>query len=408
MAEANGFGSRGSMGGSALQPAGQMYQGNNANGQTFGQNLGTVGLQGTGVNPATNTQTGGYQYGIGDSGAIQNSVANPTTNTAYIDPASMPVQSVGAGQQYVGQMQDAYYDQARARLDPQWQDTQQDLEAQLANMGLSRGSEAWNREMQNLNFGKNDAYEQAMRQAILTSGAEAQRMQGMEIAGGQFANTAAQQGYQNQIASQQAQNAATGQQFNQGLQQGQFANQAQNQLYTQNMGQAGLNNSAISAQQAAAQGWGQQATQRYGADQGLKGAEATAGGMVGAANATAGASMANAQLASQLQARQIANAEQQQAWSNARQSTFDTPTLQNLYMNGMYTNQAPTMPAIPQASYPGQTSQSDYAGLIAGGTNQQYGGYGQIAGSLGGVVNSYLPQPQVNTGGGYFGGIQIP
>ena len=153
---------------------------------------------------------GGYQWGIGQQQGV---------DTSGINAAQMPVTSVQQGQPYMQQMQDAYYQQGASRLDPQMQQQQSGLETQLANMGLTRGSQAWNSEMQRQAFNSNDAYAQLRNQSILNSGAEAQRLQGMDIAGGNFANQAAQQNYQNQLTSQQSQNAAIGQQFGQNSQQ---------------------------------------------------------------------------------------------------------------------------------------------------------------------------------------------
>lgn len=370
-------------------PGATMYTGEAAKGQNFGQNQ-MIGVQGTGVDPTNPTQTGGFQYSLANQpGAIQNSIDNPAVDASKIAAAQMPVSSVGTGDVYQSQMQDAYMNQAKARLDPMWQDRQKDLEGQLANMGLTRGTQAWNREMQNMMMGRNDAYGQAMNQAILTSGQEAQRMQGMNLASGNFANQAAQQNFANQGLSQQWQNAATGQQFQQGLAQGQFANAAQNQGFTQDMGMAGLNNAALQAQQQAAQGWGAQATQRYGADQSKAGqigsAQASASGMVGAANASANASMANAQLNAALQARQIGNAEQQQAYSNARQSTFDPYLLSNLASQGMYPTSSPTYQNPGQMSPTTQNS-SGYVSGLTNAQNQQGQGTSNILGSLAGFL----------------------
>ena len=400
----NGFGG-GSFGGAALgakpaaasstntstaNPSAGMYVGEAApKGANFGQAQ-MIGAQGTGVDPANPNQTGGFQYGLSNQpGQIQQSVDNPTLNTGAINAAQMPVSSVGQGQMYQQQMQDAYMNQARSRLDPMWQDRQNQLEGQLANMGLSRGTAAWNREMQNLSQGRNDAYGSAINQAILTSGQEAQRMQGMDIAAGNFANQAAQQNFQNQGLSQQWQNAALGQQFNQGLQQGQFANQAQNQGFTQDLGQAQLNNSALQAQQAAAQGWGQQATQRYTADQGanaqIASANASAGGQMAAAQAAANASMTNAQLNASLQARQIANAEALQNFNMSRTAAYDIPGLQNAYMQGMYPTGSPTY-VNPGQMAPVTQNSSGYVNGLTNAQNQQGQGVSSILNTLGGFL----------------------
>lgn len=50
----------------------------------------------------------------------------------------------------------------RARLDPVFAERQAALETQLANQGLARGGEAWNREMRRLTEGQNDALNQLL------------------------------------------------------------------------------------------------------------------------------------------------------------------------------------------------------------------------------------------------------
>jgi hypothetical protein len=391
MAQRNGLGALGgnALGSPSMSTGDPMYNGENAQGNSFGQNQ-MVGVQGTGVNPATPTQTGGFQYGLSQQpGAIQGSVQNNAVNTQGIQAAQMPVSSVQAGSPYVQNAQDAYYNQATSRLDPQWQQRQESLEGQLANMGLTRGSEAWNREMSNMSQGRNDAYSSAMNQAIMNSGAEAQRLQGMDLASGTFANQAAQQNFANQGQAQQWQNAALGQEFGQGLQQGAFANQAQNQGFTQGMGQAQLNNTALQNQQAAAQGWGQQATQRYGADQSMAGqvasANASAGGQMAAAESAANASMANAQMNAALQARQIANAEQMQNFNMSRTAAYDVPGLQNAYMQGMSPTGAPQYNNY-NTMQPTTQNSAGYVNGLTGAQNQQGQGLSNILGSFAGFL----------------------
>jgi len=154
--------------------------------------LGGAGLSGTPPPGSYNPDmkgAGGYIFGMGPQQEID------TTKIATGDP-------------YMQKMQDAYYQQGAARLDPRFEASGAALDARLANQGLTSGSEAWRNSMQAQAFEKNDAYNQLNREAILNSGAEAQRLQGMDI------------------ASQKTQNEAYGQQFQ------------------QNLGQANLNNSA--------------------------------------------------------------------------------------------------------------------------------------------------------------------
>lgn len=63
-----------------------------------------------------------------------------------------------------GSIQDAgnaAYAQETSRLDPQWNQRQGQLETQLANQGIARGTEAYTNAMRDFNNGRNDAYSQA-------------------------------------------------------------------------------------------------------------------------------------------------------------------------------------------------------------------------------------------------------
>jgi len=75
------------------------------------------------------------------------------------------------------------YSMATRKLDPQFQQEQEQLEIKLRNQGLRPGDQAWNAEMDSLNMRKTDAYNTAMTGARQASGEEAQRMQGMERTG---------------------------------------------------------------------------------------------------------------------------------------------------------------------------------------------------------------------------------
>lgn len=57
--------------------------------------------------------------------------------------------------------EDAAYGRATSRLDPQFQQRQQDLQISLRNRGLKEGDAAYDAAMQNFDRARNDAYEQA-------------------------------------------------------------------------------------------------------------------------------------------------------------------------------------------------------------------------------------------------------
>lgn len=61
---------------------------------------------------------------------------------------------------------DALYKQATSRLDPQFDQQQKQLETQLVNSGVARGSDAWNNAMSQFGRQKTDAYDTAQRSAI--------------------------------------------------------------------------------------------------------------------------------------------------------------------------------------------------------------------------------------------------
>ena len=70
-----------------------------------------------------------------------------------------------------GSVQDIYnksYANQTARLDPQWAANKEAQDAQLANQGITQGSEAYDNAMRTFNQAKNDAYQQAENAAIAT------------------------------------------------------------------------------------------------------------------------------------------------------------------------------------------------------------------------------------------------
>ena len=124
------------------------------------------------------------------------------------------------------QVTDAIYNQQTQYLDPQFAQSQAKLENQLANQGITRGSEAWNNAIQEQARQKQQAYESARQSAIGQGVGAASTLFGNQLAGGQFVNQ------------------AQGQQFGQNQAQQQAYNQAQQAMYDQLMGNANLRNTA--------------------------------------------------------------------------------------------------------------------------------------------------------------------
>jgi len=76
--------------------------------------------------------------------------------------------------------EDAIYNQWSARALPEQERATDDMRTQLYNMGLSEGDPAYMREMEKLRNSQGDQQRMAQYQATIGSGAEAQRMYGMD------------------------------------------------------------------------------------------------------------------------------------------------------------------------------------------------------------------------------------
>ena len=342
------------------------------------------------VNSGANQQATGDVYNT--AGQLQTSVSNP--NLLVQDTAN------------------ALYNQQTQYLDPQFQQSQANLENQLANKGITAGSEAYDRAMGNFARQKQQAYESARNSAIAGGINAAQGMFGMNLQGGQFANqalgqqfgqnvtqaqlanTAANQNNQLALANQQARNAALAQQYNQGLQGTQLANQAaaQNnaqalananfynqalqQAYQQNLGSAGFQNQAQAQQfaqnQAAQQA--QNAAQAQQFSQGLQSAEfanQAAQGMFGAAMQNAALQNQAAQTAYQqaLQSGQFQNQTAAQALAQA-QALQQNPI--NM-LNAVRTGQQMQVAQMPQVGASSPAGLNQVAGPdILGAQMSQY------------------------------------
>jgi hypothetical protein len=145
-----------------------------------------------------------------------------------------------------------------SRLNPQIQQSQDRLRAQLANQGIVAGTEAYNRAMTQQGQQENDLRTQAQ-----LAGSQLQnQMFGQNLQAGQFGNQAmlgqnqaqlsnlgfnnqlGQQGFQNQLAQQQANNEAMQQMFANRTNLTGLSNQDAQQMYQNQMAQQQANNMA--------------------------------------------------------------------------------------------------------------------------------------------------------------------
>ena len=154
-----------------------------------------------------------------------------------------------------------------SRLNPQIQQGEERLQAQLANQGIVPGTEAYNRAMTQQGQRTNDL----LTQAQLAGQNVQQNMFGQALQGGQFANQAMlgqnqaqlgnvaqsnqalQQNYANQLAAQQQNNQAAQQMFANQQAGANLSNQAQQQAYNQAMTQYNMPLNTLSALRSGSQ-----------------------------------------------------------------------------------------------------------------------------------------------------------
>jgi hypothetical protein len=361
---------------------------------------------------AQGTDYSGRAVGTGPTGGYATSMAN-----------AGPIQRDIAGQPYYTQAAEtAYMDQAKRTLDPQWKQTQDDMESKLVNMGLSRGSEAWNREASNYMRNRTDAYQTAQNSAILNAGAEGTRMQGMDLSQGNFRNQAQNQQYTQNLGAADlqnrgragydsalvaAQNAATGS----------YAAQSQNQTANRGLDvQSQLGNRGYDVQsQLGNRGYdiqSQTANRGYDIQSQLGNRNADIGQYTALSNNALGnraqdtsafSAYNQADVASRgadtnaftaynnayVNQGQLANQTQQQQFNIGQTMRTAPYNEQNLAMGGQYPTGAPTYPGYGTPSANGSAGGgAGYSGQVSGGINQQGAGYGNIAGSLGGYMIS--------------------
>ena len=110
----------------------------------------------------------------------QNFSYKSAPNMPGVERINSPMPS--ANQAVRNSIENALYARSAARLNPRFQQSEDRLASNLAAQGITQGSEAYNREMQNFNNAKNDAYSSAMNDAIAAGGTELQRQFGMDMA----------------------------------------------------------------------------------------------------------------------------------------------------------------------------------------------------------------------------------
>ena len=115
----------------------------------------------------------GQPFNFDNAPALRSSINRSDMQSVAFDPKDY-------GQERQQVIDSVFNDQA-SRLDPRFEQQQRGLETQLANQGITRGSEAWQSSMDGLGRDKNDAYRGALAQALQQGGGEQSRLAGMDL-----------------------------------------------------------------------------------------------------------------------------------------------------------------------------------------------------------------------------------
>lgn len=87
---------------------------------------------------------------------------------------------VGQGAEARDRAEQALYERSTSRLDPQWEQRGDQMQARLVAQGLRPGDKAYDDAMQNMERDRTDAYDRATQQSIIGGGQEAERQYNLE------------------------------------------------------------------------------------------------------------------------------------------------------------------------------------------------------------------------------------
>lgn len=191
-------------------PSGGQY------GQAGGVGAGQYGMA-QGPNISGYGQAGGINAGqYGQAGGVNaGQFGNLRTGADMSGVAAMPVSAGMTGQQAI-----------MARLQPQLAQQSAATAQQLANQGITPGSEAYNNAMREQQQGQNDLLSQAALQGIGLDMSANQQGYGQAMGQAGLYNAALGQGFGQSAQAQQLGNQAIGQNYGQGLSAQQLGNQA--------------------------------------------------------------------------------------------------------------------------------------------------------------------------------------
>lgn len=172
------------------------------------------------------------QYGLA-GGFNADPYGNLRTSADMSGVARMPVNAGTTGQQAI-----------MSRLEPQLERRSNALRQNLANQGITPGSEAYKTAMLDEAQAQNDLLSQAALQGIGLDMSANQQGYGQAMGQAALYNQAMGQGFGQGMSAQQLANQAIAQNYGQGLQSAGLYNQAAAQGYNQNLGTAQFANQA--------------------------------------------------------------------------------------------------------------------------------------------------------------------
>ena len=372
----------------------------NVNGGQYATGYGVQNATGNVANPSLQTSTGANQLAGGtvnnpNVASGLNLAGNPkmlsSINSAgniqnAINTSGLPSYGIDPGQ--------TYSDAIMKRLQPQIAQQSAQSDAQLANQGIARGTEAYNNAKRDLTQGQNDMLTSAIINGMNTGLQANQQQFGQNAAQQAAINNAQAQGFGQNAQQASFQNAANQQGYNQALGLGQFYNQAAGQQFGQNLSaqqlanQAANQNNALAqsnaqfANQAANTQFGQNLSAQQLANQAAAQNTGNAANLAAFQNQAVGQQfnqgLANAQLGNQanlqgfnqqLQNAQLQNTAQQQGFTQAAYNQMQPINVINALRSGTQV----TSPQFTNTPLQAQTAGPDLLGAASQGYNAQLG-----------------------------------
>jgi hypothetical protein len=173
-------------------------------------------------------------------GSIDTSNLNPIATGVDTSGFTPLLSGPGAFSSDRDQTIDAAYAQSLSRLTPQWDQTQEQQEAKLANQGITLGSTAWQTAIDDTGRQRNDAFQGALNSAITAGNQEQNTLFGENL------DTRKQQ-WTEGLGNAQLNNQARQQLFNEDSTEAHFQNQANQQGFNESVQGLGGLTSALQA-----------------------------------------------------------------------------------------------------------------------------------------------------------------